>query len=99
MSIKLPGPDKIARRSVGCRSLIYTIHRSLTEFAGKLKEISLICAGVKEISLICATNFLFLTLIEVIQMHLNEYRFGATPVSDFHVSALESRCDRVKLCF
>ena len=47
----------------------------------------------------CNKFFVVLTLIEVIQIQLNEYRFAAAPVSDFYVSVLESRCYRVKLCF
>ena len=33
----------------------------------------------------CNNFFVVLTLIEVIQIQLNKYRFAAAPVSDFYV--------------
>ena len=54
--------------------------------------------SVREFVDMC-NKFFVLTLIEVIQIQLNEYRFAAAPVSDFYVSVLGSRCYRVKLWF
>ena len=78
-------------------ALIYTIKWKVINWVGW--QIVSSSQSVREFVDMCNKFFGVLTLIEVIQIQLNEYRFAAAPVSDFYVSVLESRCYRVKLCF